>query len=410
MEEAFKVYSVDKGYVSELVKATEIKSHAHARKLAPFVDESHQMMYWVNWGAPKKNGKPKVAYFSRYPRKGGRNLKQQIGSDIDERYKASKESSKHKKAKDFIQILLISLLENKDHLPWAFFDPEISEFPMSGDFLAGAVSIETEYLIKTPFGKDYRLDIAILGKTIFKHPVVVAGIEVEFTHKFDFVKALICKSLGFPLVSLDITDLDESLIGEAWAKGALTETTRNSVDGFRRNYIYIHRLLSTLYIDIPRDLVPESRHQYVIFTPDLKKMIGYLLRLKGLLKLTDKQVIISPVSMKNEQLRIQVENAGNLAGEKWRDHNDREYIQLTIDKPCNKAGNLYYFHLILAKLCNSELDCLVGYKYELGRKHSIGEPLVWSRVRRVDGELVRYQLAPKRVSEPVLQILRHVEE
>jgi hypothetical protein len=277
-------------------------------------------------------------------------------------------------------------------------------------------------------------------------PIVLAAVEVEFTHKFDFIKALICKSLGFPLVSLDITDTQEEQINSKWAKAALIETTRNSQDGLRRNYIYIHRLLSTLYIDIPREIVPESRHQYVIFTPQQKTLISYLETLRKLLKLDKKQAVISPVTIKNEQLRVQVQNAGNLAGEEWQAHNKEGYIQLTVDKPCSKAGNLYYFHLILAKLCNSDLDCLVGYvtvqtpsparspgnqksvsydcrgrdfeggserllgyKYELGHVHKIGEPLMWHTTRKINGELVRYKIAPKRVSEPIVRILSHVE-
>jgi len=408
MEQAIKVYSAELGYFSETIKATEIKSYSHARKIAPFVDENGCMMYWVNWGKPKKNNKPRVAHFKHYSN-GVRTLSKNISNELKYRYKASKESSKHKKAKESVLLLLKNLLESKKHLPWSYIDPEISQFPMSGDFLAGAVSIESEYPVHSPFGKEYRLDVAILGKPILNNPVILAGIELEFTHKFDFSKSMICKSLGFPLISIDILEVDEDDINTGWAKKSLIETTANSDDGYRRNYIYIHRMLSTVFVDIPRELVPESRHQYVIFSDEHDKLISYLNRLKERLNLSDKQVIISPVEDKNKQLHIQVDNAGNLAGESWKDHNKLKFIQLTIDKPCNKSGKLYYFHLTLAFLCNSIFDCLVGYKYEVGQKHEIGDVLHWVKTRRINNKLIKYRLAPKRVSEPIKQILLHVD-
>ncbi|PPD31123.1 MAG: hypothetical protein CTY19_14985 [Methylomonas sp.] len=190
---------------------------------------------------------------------------------------------------------------------------------------------------------------------------------------------------------------------------ALTETTKNSADGLRRNYIYIHRFLSSFFLDIPRDLVPELRHQYVIFSKEHEKLKVWLIELRKVLELTDKQVVISPIQNKNSQLKIQIENAGNLAGESWYDHNPDAYIQLTVDKPVTKSGNLFYFHLVLAKLCNSELDCLVGYKYELGHIHSIGDPLYWFRDQKIDSSWIRKKLAPKRLSEPVRQILNYVD-
>ncbi|MCK5189424.1 MAG: hypothetical protein KAR12_05160 [Methylococcales bacterium] len=407
MNEAIKVYSTEKGYFTEILEATKIKSHSHARMLAPFVDDSYQLLYWVNWGKPKLNDKPRKAHFRHYP-KNKTSIVETISKEIKHRKVKSKESQKHIKAKECILNLLRNMLKQKKHIPWAFKDPETSDFPMTGDFLAGAVSIEKEYQIKTPFGEKYRLDIAIMGKVIGKEPVVLAGIEVEFTHKFDFSKALICKTLGFPLISIDIVDENIESIDTQWAKQSLIETTKNSADGYRRNFIYIHKMLSTFYIDIPRELKPESKHQYVIFTQEQATLIRYLKKLKELLNLSDRQVIIQPVTDKNEQLHVQVENAGNLAGAKWKDHNSESFVQLTIEKPCTKSGDLYYFHLVLANICNSILDCLVGYKYELGQIHEIGDSLIWKKLKKINGELIRYNVAPKRISEPVRQILAHV--
>lgn len=409
MDQATRIYSPEKGFHSEIFEATSIKSHSHARKLAPFVDGERSLVYWVNWGKLKSNGKPRVAHFRHYP-KNNRTVKEITSKEVSQRYFKSKESSNHIRAKESVQTLLENLLANKKHLPWAFKDPEISDFPMSGDFLAGAVSIEKEYPIVTPLGTEYRLDVAILGKTISNQPIVLAGIEIEFTHRFDFSKSLLCKTLGFPLISIDITDTDVDDIGVEWAKKALMETTHNSEDGFRRNYIYIHRMLSTVYIDIPRELHPESKHQYVIFSKEQDRLISYLKKLKLLLKLSDKQVSISPITDKNHQLHKQVINAGNLAGDGWGSHSSKSFVQLTLEKPINKSGDLYYFHLTLARLCNAFFDCLVGYKYEPGHSHEIGDPLYWRRMRKINNEVVHYQIAPKRVSEPVFQILNQVNK
>ncbi len=410
MREALRVYSAENGYFGEVVCATEVKSHAHARKLAPLVDHDHELVYWVSWGAAKKNGKPRVAHFRHYPRASGKGIKSEVSAQITSRYSGSLESSKHRKAKDAIYLLLVEWMSSGGHLPWAFIDPEISDFTLSGDLLAGAEDIQKEYPLKTPFGTEYRLDIAILGAVVGKSRVVLAGIEVEYTHKFEFSKALFCKTLGFPLVSINVEKVDEAAVDEEWARNALTETTRTSSDGLRRNYIYVHRFLSTVYLDIPRELAAESRHQYVIFTRSRERLLTWLIKLRDALELDGRKVLISPISDKNEQLHRQVENAGNLAGESWRDHDEIGYLQITLDRPPTKAGAMYYFHLTLARLCNSELDCLVGYKYELGHAHYPGDSLFWERLRAKGDRATRCKVAPKRLSEPIIQILAQIEK
>lgn len=408
MQEAIRIYSPEKGFGKEILKATEIKSHAHARKLAPFIDDTGEKMYWVSWGKEKSNGKPRVAHFKRYPHGSQQTLAKELNDELTEKLKQSGESHLHKNAKQMIKQMLEEMILQHKHLPWAFKDDEISSFAMTGDLLAGAISIEIEHPISTPFGKDYRLDVAILGKKIAQHPVLLAGIELELTNKFDFSKALLCKSAGFPLISIDIAEVEEGEIDLDWARNALMETTQNSCDGFRRNYIYIHRLLSTVYIDIPREIVTTSRHQYVIFCDKQQELSHNLERLQDALNLTNKQVHITSITNKNKQLETQIINAGKLAGEEWEKHNPNGYIQLTIDKPASKSGDLYHFHLVLAKLCNSIYDCLVGYKYETGPSYSNAKEYLWCTSHKVGGKLTVSNLAPKRVSEPVIKILNYI--
>ncbi|OQW73268.1 MAG: hypothetical protein BVN35_12260 [Proteobacteria bacterium ST_bin11] len=409
MNKATRVYSAEQGYFSEKLEATHVKSYAHARKLAPFVDDKGQMVYWVNWGALKKNNRPRVAHFKHYP-KNSKTINKLVAEEIKDRFTQSLESKEHKLVKDVIVDFLRKRIADSKSLPWAFDDPAMSHYSLSGDILADAISVEKEYPIRTPFGEQYRLDVAVLGKPITKNPIVLAGIEIEFSHKFDFSKSLVLKALGFPLMSIDIAEVNVNDINEEWAKQAIIETTKNSLDGFRRNYIYIHKMLSTVYLDIDRKVSPESRHQYVIFTKEQNRFERHIKLLKDKLEITDQQLNIQIVSDINKQTHLQVKNAGNLAGDSWQDHNPKSFIQLTIDKPCTKSGNLYLFHLVLCSLCNSIFDCLVGYKYEKGERHEVGDSLFWNRYTGlVNGEAIYQKIAPKRVSEPVMQIISHVE-
>ena len=80
--------------------------------------------------------------------------------------------------------------------------------------------------MKTPFGEDYRFDIALLGPVIENERVVLAAIELELEHEFESTKCLIGKCLGFPLLSLDLKAIEsEPLYGEQLLK-RLVETTQ----------------------------------------------------------------------------------------------------------------------------------------------------------------------------------------
>jgi hypothetical protein len=47
----------------------------------------------------------------------------------------------------------------------------------------------------------------VLGPPVQAEPMVLGGVEIELGHAFDGRKALIGKSLGFPLISIDITEM-----------------------------------------------------------------------------------------------------------------------------------------------------------------------------------------------------------
>ena len=64
-------------------------------------------------------------------------------------------------------------------------------------------------------------------------------------------KALIGKSLGFPLISIDITEMMLDELTPEWAQRVLTTTTRSHEQGRRQTYIYLHDLLYHLYAQLP---------------------------------------------------------------------------------------------------------------------------------------------------------------
>lgn len=72
------------------------------------------------------------------------------------------------------------------------------------------------------------------------------GIEVEKGHKFTGVKAILCKSLGFPFASIDISGMSLDEINVEWAEKALTLTTKDDARGFRKNFIYLPPVLFPL--------------------------------------------------------------------------------------------------------------------------------------------------------------------
>ena len=83
-----------------------------------------------------------------------------------------------------------------------------SDFHLSGDQLKGALIAQKEYRIHPPFANFYNLDIAILGPKIHSEKIILGAIEIEHTHEVDMLKTLLCKSLGFPLFTLDKKDVN----------------------------------------------------------------------------------------------------------------------------------------------------------------------------------------------------------
>lgn len=412
METALKLVSW-LGRQKEKTYAVNIKSHSNARKLAPFLDEEGKPLTWVNWSKPKigtnKKTKP---HFRHYPVGKEKTSKRYVTIDeeIEDKEKIS-ESILHRTAKEALLAYLQKLVEQKSSLKWAYKDDEISDFALTGDLLYGVESIQKEYRYKTPFlTKEYRFDIALLGRKLGKEPIILGVIEIEKENKFGLLKCLICKSLGFPLISINIEELTIDDITQDWCEKVLRETTENSEDGLRRNYIYIHNALYPIYTNIPNNYRRENKHQYIIFSKEneFDKLIKLLEGYRDLLQIPKEQIHIDKPTLNkdNPQSLKMFENEGSIAGKEWADYNKNRYIRLTLEVPKGNNYNLYFYHLVIARLLNAHFETLVGYKYSKGVTNNDIDNLYWSftsfnKVTRI---------IQKQMSEPMQPVIDYLQE
>jgi hypothetical protein len=411
MKDALRVYSWN-GILVDTVVATDIKSRADARKLGPFADSKRYRVTWVRWAQIAKTGRWRRAHFRRLPKQNNEsNFRKELHSEFEHRDRAKAESHEHFTAKEYLAGYLRNLLATGRSLKWAFVDKRVSGFPLTGDLLSDVVEVKTEYPIHTPLGKEYKLDIALLGPTIATKPIVLAGIEVEFTHEFEMSRCLVCKALGFPLFCIDISEVDSQAMSPSWLESALIETTTSSNDSRRRNYIYIHDALYPVFMDIPDNIAKEQRHQYVIFVEDSKfdKLHGLLVKLKQALGILGNEVLIQPVPCKNEQMLSMFQNEGSIAGHDWANYNQSRYIRVSLDRPVQKSGVIYKYHLAMAAILNAYFETLVGYKFKSKLYNQEPEEPIWHVWIPDNGRAIKTPLIQKHVSEPLGSIMSILE-
>ena len=251
MDEAIVVFS-RKGLFQTTIAARDVRSREHARKLWPLVssDGSRQMVTWVS--PSFENGKlRRRSHFRVLPTQHTFKPKAHFDDEEANRWSAIQESPEHRRAKELVADELSRRLRAGLAMPWSFSDLDSSDYPLEGNLLLGADRVATEHPLETPFGSKFRLDVAVLGPPVQAEPMVLGGVEIELGHAFDGRKALIGKSLGFPLISIDITEMTLPELTPKWAQKVLTATTRNHEQGRRQTYIYIHDLLYPLYAQLP---------------------------------------------------------------------------------------------------------------------------------------------------------------
>lgn len=393
-------------YKERVVEAINVKSLEAARNYGFFVNQDDQFMYWVGWSKEKANGKFNKPYFRRY----ASTPVEAVNRARRER-KKSKESPKHKLAKECLKEALEYFVSQKKPLIWAFKNEEVSQFPLKGNLLRGVQTISDEYKYHTAIQKDYRFDIALLGPQLVNHPIVLGAIEVENSCRFDIEKAIVCKTLGFPLISIDVTETPEEDICPEWAIDVLSQTRINETKR-RKNYYYIHLSLYPIYISAQFTMHNDKeRHQYVVFAKDedLKYVEDKVEKLSKALWM-ENDVDISLMNNTNKQTQVMFQNHGNIAGPSWREYNEKKFLLITIKRDFQKSDCNYFFHLTMAKLLNAHVETLVGYKPYRGAKPNLTER-IWRETCIVPQKTkpIYVPTLPKSVSEPTLPLKMFLE-
>jgi hypothetical protein len=407
------------GFFREKINAREIKGREDARKIGPFFNDSKELMSWVNWGTKKNSTKIKP-YFRRYG-DGIHNIRQ-IKKKLEEEKKDAdklKDKSIHKRTQKILKRALEQLLRENRPIRWSFKDPRLTDFFLSGDLLSNVSTVEEEFRIFPPFTNYYSLDIALLGDKICNKPIILGAIEIEYTHEVDLLKTLLCKSLGFPLFTININDVSYGEITEEWCIKRLLETTCNSKDNRRRNYVYIHNMLYPVYLSGYESWDVGEKHQYIIFIrdDDSKKLVRYVDTLKASLSLSEDDVKLK-TERKNPRDKGSItmfENEGALTGDNWKNYNPNKFFRLILKRPKRKSGNIYKFHLVLAQLLALHLDCLVGYKFDIGISNFKKDIPIWelTKIERNLSTMPKFiqhskRFCPKRLSEPIREIMRYI--
>ncbi|NCB26970.1 MAG: hypothetical protein EOM62_16155 [Bacteroidia bacterium] len=413
---AIRIFSPTEGLLSEKIEAINIKGREDARKLGPFCNSQKELMHWVRW-YERSNGKKVKPHFKTYGdnKHSIRHLRTIIDREIQETEK-EKKLDIHKKTQEILIKVIKKLISERKPINWAFNDIRLSDFPLTGNLLSEVVDAECEFKITPPFTSYYHLDIALIGNVIHSKPVLLGAIEIENTHEVDLLKTLLVKSLGFPLFTVDIKDVNYEEITEDWCLQRLIETTHVSQDHRRRNYVYLHNMLYPVYLSNFESWEVTSKHQYIVFADE--KEFGSLCKninlLKESLKLSNESVSLAPVNLnsKDKGSITMFENEGALAGPSWRKYNEKSFLRLVVERPVNKQGNIYLFHLVLTQLLTLYYNCLVGYKVNSGVTNWDHKDAIWKISRKYlnPKKNPKYifenkRFCPKRVSEPINEIL-----
>lgn len=415
MDEAVVVFS-RKGLFQTRIAAREVRSREHARKLWPLVAPG-AIQRMVTWVSPSFENRKlrRRSHFRQLPVEKTYDLKAQFEEEETSRQGAVHESPEHRRAKELIAAELARRLAAGLAMPWAFKDADASDYPLEGNLLLGADQVVTEHPLDTPFGSRFRLDIAVLGPPIQTEPMVLGGVEIELGHAFDGRKALIGKSLGFALISIDITEMTMDDINAQWAERALTATTRNHEQGRRQTYVYLHDLLYPLYAQLPTFLDSEQRHQYLVFSDDatLRRLVGWMNLLAKTLDYPTGAIAVAIVNGKSEQSRKMLERAGQVVGPDWEQFNNHQCLRLTVPRPKGPADlQAHRFHMTMARLLLSHADALVGYKYRNGVDNNHPEDDVWVAHRWIADQKIhtQHRVLPKRLAEPINRLMKVVSD
>ena len=395
-------------------KSAEFFSREDARKYSPFFDDDYNLVYWVNSSYDQDSGKRKKrSYFRHYPKK------ELICKKANTELKIIKEKdNRHKKAQKILMDILNKKISKSENLDWFYKDERLTDFPIGGNLLKYVEKAKEEHKINiAPLNLDYCLDIVLLGQELNGQNVILGAIEIENTHEAEFLKVLVCKSLGFPLFTIDISEYNENEINKELCLKLLLETTKDNIQSRRRNFIYIHNLLLPIYIIKNKDWDFDDGHQYLIIMKkddDIDRFKKDINILKNELGLNEKNVLFQCVKI-NMNVDSSITMQGNDLGlltQNTNDYNTSRYIRLILERP-EEDRNLYLFHFVLCKLLALHFDCIVGYKYRRRSAYDRNEDeYLWNLKKYnkniMDWEYKKY--CPKQLSEPIFMIVDEIKK
>ncbi len=368
-------------------------------------DPPHGLVTFVTAVFDEHGNLKRRSHFRKLRGPAGRAIADVVAEQAAARERTATESPEHALAKRLLKAELDLRILRDDPLPWSFKDSDASDFALKGNLLLGATKVVAEHRIETPFGFEFRLDLAVLGPPINNKPWIAGGIEVERTHEFDGYKALIGRSLGFPLITVDISKMTLGELTPAWARSALSATTKSDPKGLRKTYVFLHDLAYPQYLVIPNGFLHEARHKYIVFAPDstLVKLERLFRQLRDDLRYTSADIVIQKHNAKSDTARTALKNAGAIVGSDWSEVNGDRCLFVTAPRPADITDlRGHQFHATLAKLLLRK-DCLVGYQYELGLHNTDPEENLWRGYSPNSHHGIHcvFRVAPKRLAEPL---------
>ncbi len=392
----------------ERVSAECISSSAAARELGPLVDEHVKPVTWVN--SALRRGRIPVRQHFRHvgTMKFERHLAGKICEEIRLRNSLG-EGPVHRKTKTMLYHALTGCIHHSVKIPWVSSNRVATSFRLSGDLLSEVVEARVEEEIKTPLGINFRADIALFGKVIRKRNLLLGIIELEHHHRFDYMKCLVYRQLGVPVISVDLSGLTEAEITEDWTMRTLEGMSITPGDRDRKTHILLPYSLYPIFADIPYPMRQDT-HEFIIFVrdDDFELLLRHLDDLKRCLSLNDKKVLVRPYNRmmrEDEAMEKTLGSVGVLAGPSWRNYNERRFIRVICAVPRDKRGRSYIFHVVMASLLNAYYDVLIGYRFnrELQVDRSSGLP-VWCK--REEGTLT--PVHPVHLAEPLRPLLGRI--
>lgn len=409
MESALRGFS-RRGMYVDTVSAISVRSREHYRKLWPLFDP-HDRRHLVTWVRPSFEGNRCVrrSHFRRLNTTEPVNLVDLAKAEEISR-RSIVESEEHRHAKKMLAETLRRFIRENRSLVWAFSDPDASDFSIKGNLLLAADTVLEEHTLEMPFGDSFRLDVAVLGPPVGSLPILLGGIEIEFGHPFDGRKALLCKSIGVPLISIDISEMSVSQMDQAWADSALSLTTAKAADGRRKTFVYLHELSYPTFCFLPDNIADSDRHQFLIFSQDteLERLKRTFDKVAKALNFSKTDVVMSIVNAKSKQAQRMLDEAGLVVGGDWRDINSNKCLRVTLPRPKHlKDRAAILMHLIMTRILISETDALVGYKYRRAIQNVEQDEDCWFHYHwnSAQRQHEKIKILPKRLSEPMNNIL-----